>query len=108
MLQNMKGIVLNLRRQLPAVPGGQKGGYIQSHFTTKTKAKKTSRFSVTSKYSHFKLKVHHTQVLSMCPLIALHIQQRITIIDQASSVGTEGHILTLAVSGDEEAMSCRH
>lgn len=44
----------------------------------------------------------------MRPLIALHIQQRITIIDQASSVGAEGHILTLAVSGDEEAVSCRH
>lgn len=53
-------------------------------------------------------KILHTKVLSVCPLVALHVQQGIAIIDEASSLRTVGHVLTLAMSGDEETMGCRH
>lgn len=44
----------------------------------------------------------------MRPLVALHVQQGVAVVDEAGSVGTVGHFLTLAVPGDEEAMGCRH
>lgn len=43
----------------------------------------------------------------MRPLVALHVQQGVTVVDEVSSVGTEGHVLTLAVASDEEAVGCR-
>jgi len=48
------------------------------------------------------------KVLSVRPLVTLHVQQRVSVIDEASSIGTERHILTLAVTGDEEAVGCRN
>lgn len=54
------------------------------------------------------LHILHTKVLSMCSLVALHIQQGIAIIDEVSSLRTVGHVLSLTMTGDEEAMSCRH
>lgn len=96
MLQNMKGMVLNLRRQLPAVPGKrlkQEGGWLQSRKT---------RFC--TKLLH----VCRTEVLAVSPFIALHVQQGVSVIDEVGSVGTEGHVLSLAVTGDEEAVGCRH
>jgi len=46
------------------------------------------------------------EVLSVRPFVALHVQQRVSVVDKASSVGTERHVRTLAVSGDEEAVGC--
>lgn len=43
----------------------------------------------------------------MCPLVALHVEQGVAVVDGVSSLWTDGNILTLAVSGDEEAMGCR-
>lgn len=48
-----------------------------------------------------------TEVLSVRPLVALHVQQGVSVVDEACSVWTEGYVLTLAVSGDEEAVGCR-
>lgn len=96
MLQNMKGMVLNLRRQLPAVPGNrlkQGGGWLQSG---------KIRFCTTL------LHIHRTEVLAVSPFVALHVQQGVSVIDEVGSVGTEGHVLSLAVTGDEEAVGCRH
>lgn len=44
----------------------------------------------------------------MGPLVALHVEQRVPIVDQVRPLGTERDILTLAVPGDQEAMSCRN
>lgn len=52
-------------------------------------------------------KILRTKVLSVRPLVALHVQQRVSVVDEASSFGTQRHILTLAVSGDEEAVGRR-
>lgn len=54
-----------------------------------------------------KLSLLRTQVLSVGPLVALHVQQRVAVVDQAGAVGTEGDVLALTVSGDEEAVGCR-
>ncbi|KAK9524986.1 hypothetical protein VZT92_017341 [Zoarces viviparus] len=53
------------------------------------------------------LKGLRTEVLSVSPLVALHVQQGVAVVDEASAVGTVGHLLTLAVSGDEEAVGRR-
>lgn len=93
MLQNMKGMVLNLRRQLPAVPGNrlkQGGGWLQGRICTKL------------------LHTRRTEILAVSPFVALHVQQGVSVIDEVGSVGTEGHVLSLAVTGDEEAVGCRH
>lgn len=100
----MKGMVLNLRRQLPAVPEAQDTSRLEHNFFV-------------FKWWHWvsgiaklpgEWKALHTQVLPVRSLIALHIKQRISIVDEISPIGTVGNILSLAVSGYEEAMSCRH
>lgn len=52
--------------------------------------------------------IRRTEVLSVSPFVALHVQQGVSVIDEAGSLGTEGHVLSLAVTGDEEAVGCRH
>lgn len=100
----MKGMVLNLRRQLPAVPEAQDTSRLEHDFFV-------------FKWWHWvsgiaklpgEWKTLHTQVLPVRSLIALHIKQRISIVDEISPIGTVGNILSLAVSGYEEAMSCSH
>lgn len=54
------------------------------------------------------IKTLHTQVLSVCSFVALHIKQGISIVDEISPVRTVWYILSLTVSGYEEAMSCSH
>lgn len=44
----------------------------------------------------------------MSPFVALHVEQGVPVIDEVGSLGTEGHVLPLAVTGDEEAVGCRH
>lgn len=44
----------------------------------------------------------------MCSFVALHIKQRISIVDEISPIRTVWYILSLTVSGYEEAMSCSH
>jgi len=39
-------------------------------------------------------------------LVALHVQQGVSVVDEAGSVGAVGHLRTLAVPGDEEAVGC--
>lgn len=45
-----------------------------------------------------------TQVLTMSPLIALHIQQGVAIVDQVGAIRTERHIYGLTVACDQEAV----
>ena len=40
----------------------------------------------------------------MGALVALHVQQGVSVVDEAGSVGAEGDVLALAVAGDEEAV----
>lgn len=54
------------------------------------------------------MKTPRTQVLSVCSLIALHIKQRISIVDEIGPIGAVWYILSLTVSGYEEAMSRGH
>lgn len=44
----------------------------------------------------------------MGPLVALHVQKGVPVIDGVCSVRTVGHFLTLAVFGDEESVGCRN
>lgn len=44
----------------------------------------------------------------MSPFVALHVQQGVSVVDEVGSLRTEGHVLSLAVTGDEEAVGCRH
>lgn len=54
------------------------------------------------------VKTLHTQVLSVRSLVALHVKQRISIVDEISPIRTVRDVLSLTVSGYEEAMSCSH
>lgn len=49
-----------------------------------------------------------TQVLSVGSFVALHIKQRISIVDEIRPVRTVRDVLSLTVSGYEEAVSCGH
>lgn len=40
----------------------------------------------------------------MGPLVALHVQQGVAVVDEAGPLGAEGHILALAVARDQEAV----
>lgn len=100
----MKGMVLNLRRQLPAVPETQDTPRLQHDFFT---FKRWHWVCGIAKLPG-EWKTLHTQVLPVRSLIALHIKQRISVVDEISPVGTVGNIPSLAVSGYEEAMSCSH
>lgn len=46
------------------------------------------------------------EILSVCPLVALNVQQRVPVVDLASSRGTAWNFSGLAVSCDEETMGC--
>lgn len=46
-----------------------------------------------------------TEVLSVRPLVALHVEQGVAVVDEVTALGAEGHLCGLAVSGDEEAVS---
>lgn len=50
----------------------------------------------------------HTQVLAVRSLVALHIKQRVSVVDEISPIRTVRDILSLTMSGYEEAMSCSH
>lgn len=52
-------------------------------------------------------KLLHTEVLSVCLLVALHVQQRVAVVDDPGSVRAAGNVLTLAVPSDEETVGCR-
>lgn len=54
------------------------------------------------------IKARPTQVLSVGSFVALHIKQRISVVDEIGPIRTVRYVLSLAVSGYEEAVSCRH
>lgn len=54
------------------------------------------------------IKARPTQVLSVGSFVALHIKQRISVVDEIGPIRTVRYVLSLAVSGYEEAVSCSH